>query len=436
MNRLDFKIDFPSIIKMSDSVFIPKMYKVRQNFDTLKLSNFIEKLKGELTNKKDIMESLKGKKVCIAIGSRGINNISSIATQIVKEVKQYGGEPFIIPAMGSHGGATPRGQKELLEGYGINEDKVGAPIISSLDVEFLGKTKESIPVFTSKDALNADGVILVNRVKPHTAFHGDIESGLIKMSVIGMGKQKGAELCHKMGFNNFSEKLKNMSRIVFSHVPVVLGVAILENAYDETADIRALAPSEFFTEEPKLLKTAKSLMPQILLNNLDILVVDELGKDISGDGMDPNITGRFASDYVKSDFKVNRIVVLGLTRATDGNANGIGVADITTSRVLKDTDFTKGYINSITAAIPSTVRLPMVMPNDYEAIKTAIKTANNLDYDGRKSRIVRIKNTLSLKNIYVSESLIEDVKKNSNLEIISGPFDFEFDKENNLITGW
>jgi len=323
-----------------------------------------------------------------------------------------------------------------LEGYGITEDKVGAPIISNLDVEFLGKTDEDIPVFTSKDALNADGVILVNRVKPHTAFHGDIESGLIKMSVIGMGKQKGAELCHKMGFNNFSEKLKNMSRIVFSHVPVVLGVAILENAYDETADIRALAPSEFFTEEPKLLKTAKSLMPQILLNNPDILIVDELGKDISGDGMDPNITGRFASDYVKSDFKVNRIVVLGLTKATDGNANGIGVADITTSRVLKDTDFTKGYINSITAAIPSTVRLPMVMPNDYEAIKTAIKTANNLDYDGRKSRIVRIKNTLSLKNIYVSESLIEDVKKNSKLEIISGPFDFEFDKENNLITGW
>ncbi|SCL89614.1 lactate racemase domain-containing protein [Sporanaerobacter sp. PP17-6a] len=436
MNRLDFKIDFPSIIKMSDSVFIPKMYKVRQNFDTLKLSNFIEKLKGELTNKKDIMESLNGKKVCIALGSRGINNISSIATQIVKEVKQYGGEPFIIPAMGSHGGATPEGQKELLEGYGITEDKVGAPIISNLDVEFLGKTDEDIPVFTSKDALNADGVILVNRVKPHTAFHGDIESGLIKMSVIGMGKQKGAELCHKMGFNNFSEKLKNMSRIVLSHVPVVLGVAILENAYDETADIRALAPSEFFTEEPKLLKTAKSLMPQILLNNLDILIVDELGKDISGDGMDPNITGRFASDYVKSDFKVNRIVVLGLTKATDGNANGIGVADITTSRVLKDTDFTKGYINSITAAIPSTVRLPMVMPNDYEAIKTAIKTANNLDYDGRKSRIVRIKNTLSLKNIYVSESLIEDVKKNSKLEIISGPFDFEFDKENNLITGW
>ncbi len=436
MNRLDFKIDFPSIIKMSDSVFIPKMYKVRQNFDTLKLSNFIEKLKGELTNKKDIMESLNGKKVCIALGSRGINNISSIATQIVKEVKQYGGEPFIIPAMGSHGGATPEGQKELLEGYGITEDKVGVPIISNLDVEFLGKTDEDIPVFTSKDALNADGVILVNRVKPHTAFHGDIESGLIKMSVIGMGKQKGAELCHKMGFNNFSEKLKNMSRIVLSHVPVVLGVAILENAYDETADIRALAPSEFFTEEPKLLKTAKSLMPQILLNNLDILIVDELGKDISGDGMDPNITGRFASDYVKSDFKVNRIVVLGLTKATDGNANGIGVADITTSRVLKDTDFTKGYINSITAAIPSTVRLPMVMPNDYEAIKTAIKTANNLDYDGRKSRIVRIKNTLSLKNIYVSESLIEDVKKNSKLEIISGPFDFEFDKENNLITGW
>lgn len=436
MNTINFKIDFPSVVKLVDDVVIPKMYKVRQHFDTPKLLNFMEKLEEELEGKKHILESLKGKKVCIAFGSRGINNIASIAIQMVKTVKQYGGEPFIIPAMGSHGGATPEGQKKVLEELGIIEEKVGAPIISNLDVEFLGQTEENIPVYTSKDALNSDAVILVNRVKPHTSFRGEIESGLIKMSVIGLGKQKGAELCHKMGFYRFSERLKAMSEIVLSRVPVVLGVALLENAYDETVDIKALTPQEFFTEEPKLLKTAMSLMSKILLNNLDVLVIDELGKDISGDGMDPNITGRFASDYVNSNFKVDRIVVLRLSRGTEGNANGIGMADVTTLKVLNNTDFTKGYINSITAAIPRTVRLPMVMPDDRSAIKAAIKTANNLDYNGEHSRIVRIQNTLHLEYIYVSDALIEDVRKNPQLEIIEGPFDFIFDEDGVLKTWW
>ncbi|MDK2879369.1 MAG: hypothetical protein PWR06_2085 [Thermoanaerobacteraceae bacterium] len=268
---------------------------------------------------------------------------------MVRTVKQYGGEPFIIPAMGSHGGATPEGQKRVLDELGITEVRVGAPIVSRLDVEFLGKTDENIPVFTSKDALNAYAVILVNRVKPHALFRGDIEGDLIKMSVIGLGKQKGVDLCHKMGFNHFAERLKAMSQIVLSRVPVVLGVAILENAYDETADICVLAPDEFFTMEPVLLEKAKSWMPKILLNNLDVLIVDELGKDISGDGMDPNITGRFASDYARGDLKADRIVVLRLTEKTEGNANGIGVADITTLKVIGETNFTKGYITSITA---------------------------------------------------------------------------------------
>jgi hypothetical protein len=351
-------------------------------------------------------------------------------------VKKYGGNPFIIPAMGSHGGATPEGQKNVLEELGITEEKVGAPIVSNLDVEFLGNTDEGIPVYTSKDALNSDAVILVNRVKPHTSFRGDIESGLIKMSVIGLGKQKGADLCHKMGFYRFAERLKAMAQIVLSRVPVVLGVALLENAYDETADVRVLTAGEFFTVEPVLLEKAKSWMPKILLDDLDVLVVDELGKDISGDGMDPNITGRFASDYAKGDLKVDRIVVLRLTEKTEGNANGIGMADITTLKVLEDTDFTKGYINTITAALPRTVRLPMVMPDDRSAIKAAIKTANNLDYKGENSRIVRIKNTLHLEYIYVSEALLEDVKNHPQLEIVKGPISFEFDSNGQLLTWW
>jgi len=436
MRTYEFKVDFSPIVQLLKDIIIPPMYKVRQHFDTPRLKNPIAKLEKELVEKKEILKSLKGKKICLAVGSRGISNISTVTSRIVKTIREYGGVPFIIPAMGSHGGATSEGQKSVLAELGITEEKVGAPIISNLEVAFLGETSEGIPVYTSKDALNADAVIIINRVKLHTSFRGDIESGLIKMTVIGLGKQKGADLCHKMGFYNFAERLKKMARIVLTHVPVVLGIAILENAYDEIAELKVLTPDEFFTEEPKLLQMAKSWMPKILLNDLDVLVVDELGKNISGDGMDPNITGRFASKYAKGDLKVNRIVVLRLTEHTEGNANGIGMADFTTLKVLEDTDFTKGYINSITAAIPPTVRLPMVMPDDCTAIKAAIKTANNLDYTGEHSRIVRIKNTLQLEDIYVSKALLPEVNNHPKLEILEGPLFFKFDNAGNCLTGW
>lgn len=436
MERYWMNIDFKPIVKLIDDVTIPPMYRVRQHFETPRLEDPIGKLREEFSDKRHLLPALKGKKVCLAVGSRGIRNIALFAAEIVKIVKEAGGNPFIIPAMGSHGGATPEGQRKVLEDYGVTEEKVGAPIVSSLDVEFLGKTDEGIPVYTSRDALNADAVILLNRVKPHTSFRGDIESGLVKMAVIGLGKQKGADLCHKMGFYRFAERLKAMSRIVLSRVPVVFGVALVENAYDETADVKLLTPDEFFSVEPRLLEKAREWMPKILLNNLDVLIVDELGKDISGDGMDPNITGRFASPYVKSDLEINRIVVLRLTEKTEGNANGLGMADITTLNVLENTDFTKGYINSITAAIPPTVRFPMVMPDDRSAIKAAIKTANNLDYTGKATRIIRIKNTLELENIYVSEALLEDVKNHPKMEIVEGPLSFEFDSEGQLLTWW
>ncbi|SHM25287.1 protein of unknown function [Caldanaerovirga acetigignens] len=436
MDKYGLKIDFEPIINLVDDVIIPKMYKIRQHFETPRLTDPIKKLHKELLRKSDQLKSLRDKRVCIAVGSRGINNISIYVRELVKLVTEYGGKPFIIPAMGSHGGATPEGQRKVLEELGITDDEVGAPVISNLDVEYLGDTEEGIPVYTSLDALNSDAVILINRVKPHTSFRGDIESGLIKMAVIGLGKQKGADLCHKMGFYRFADRLKSMARMVLSKVPVAFGVALLENAYDETADIKVLLPQEFFEEEPKLLEKAKSWMPRLPVDNIDVLIVDEIGKDISGDGMDPNITGRFASEFVKGDKNVNRIVVLRLTERTKGNANGIGVADVTTLKVLGESDLTKGYINSITAAIPPTVRIPMVMPNDYYAIKAAIKTANNLDYSGEKTRIVRIKNTLQLEYLYISKALISEIRDNSDIEIVEGPITFKFDINGNLLTWW
>lgn len=436
MEKLQFNIDFKAVEKLVKDVVIPPMYKVYQHFDTLRLNDPIASLEEELEKNKEVLETLQGKRICIACGSRGIKNIDLVASKVVNVVKEYGGTPFIIPAMGSHGGATPDGQKRVLEELGITEEKIGASIISSLDVQSIGEISGGIPVYMSKDVLNSDGVILLNRVKPHTSFRGDIESGLTKMAVIGLGKQKGADLCHKMGFDNFTKRLKEMAKIVLSRVPIIFGVALVENSYDETAVVRVITSNEIFSEEPKLLKLAKRYMPKIFLNNLDILIIDEIGKDISGDGMDPNVTGRFASDCVKGDLKANRIVTLRLTDKTEGNANGIGTADITTTDLLEQTDLTKGYINSITAAIPKTVRLPLIMPNDRSAIKCAIKTANNSDFDGKNTRIVRIKNTLSLDYIYISEGLLKDAEKVSEISIVDGPNNFEFDENDRLLTWW
>ena len=436
MGYLEMKLDFNEVERFIGDVKIPRMYKVRQHFEAPKLEDPVAALESELENNEELLKTLKGKRICIACGSRGIRNIDLFAIKVVEVVKKYGGDPFIIPAMGSHGGATPEGQKRVLEELGITEERVGAPIISNLDVECIGETVEGFPVYTSKDALNSDGIILLNRVKPHTSFRGDIESGLIKMAVIGLGKQKGADVCHKMGFQNYAERLKEMARIIIARVPIVFGVALVENSYDETALVKVIPQDAIFSEEPRLLELAKGYMPKILLDNLDVLIVDEIGKDMSGDGMDPNVTGRFASEYVKGDLNVNRIVTLRLTERTEGNANGIGMADVIPKAMLDQIDFTKGYINAITAAIMNTVKLPMVMPSDDAAIRCAIKTAHNLDFTGEKSRIVRIKNTLSLEYIYVSESLLEEVKAIPNLSVEEGPIEFEFDENGQLLTWW
>ncbi|ADQ06241.1 conserved hypothetical protein [Caldicellulosiruptor hydrothermalis 108] len=422
--------DYTEIIKMLNEVKLPKFVKVRQVFEAPVINNISEVLINEL-NKEKIKKMLKPKmKIALAVGSRGIANLASIVKTTVDFLKSCDTEPFIIPAMGSHGGATAEGQKRVLAEYGITEQTIGVPIKSSMEVEQIG-TVDGTPVYVDKFALSADGVILINRIKPHTAFRGIIESGLIKMSVIGLGKQKGAESCHQLSMKDFDKRLIEMSKVIFSKVKILFGIAIIENAYDQTAEIHAIPSSEILEVEPKLLIKAKSLMPKILFNPLDILIVDELGKDISGDGMDPNVTGRFSTRYAKGDLEVERIVVLRLTEKTEGNANGIGAADITTLKVFENMNMAKTYINAITAAFPPTVRIPMVMPNDEYAIKCAAKTSYCLDYE--KLRIVRIKNTLQVGEIYISESLLPEARKNPQIEILSEPEPLKFDEEGNLI---
>lgn len=422
--------DFSEIKRILDGVKLPRFIKVRQVFDCPVIENVYETVINEL-NKEKVKQLIKpGMKIAIAAGSRGIANLAQIVKATVDFLKGCGTEPFIIPAMGSHGGATAEGQKQVLAEFGITEQTMGVPIKSSMEVEEIGVV-DGTPVYVDKYALAADGVVLINRIKPHTAFRGIIESGLIKMSVIGLGKQKGAESCHQLSMKNFDRRLIEMSKVVFSKVNILFGLAILENAYDQTAEIHAIPAHEILEVEPKLLIKAKNLMPKILFNPLDILIVDELGKDISGDGMDPNVTGRFSTKYAQGELEVERIVVLRLTEKTEGNANGIGAADITTMRVYEEFNMAKTYINAITAAFPPTVRIPMVMPNDEYAIKCAAKTSYCLNYE--QLRIVRIKNTLHVKEIYISEALLPEALNNPQIVILSEPEPLKFDEMGNLI---
>jgi hypothetical protein len=321
--------------------------------------------------------------------------------------------------MGSHGGATAEGQRDVLEQLGVTEQAVGAPIRSSMEVVEIGRLPNGLPIYVDQLAYEADQVVVINRIKPHTAFRGPVESGLMKMLTIGLGKQKGAEAAHAYGFKYMAEHVPAMAREILKKVPILFGLATIENAYDRPAKIVAVPAEKIEETEPGLLLEAKALMPKILFDPIDVLIVDEIGKDISGDGMDPNITGRYPTPYASGGPEVKRIVVLGLTERTHGNANGIGLADITTKKVFDSVDWVKGYANALTSTVVKTVKMPMFLETETLAVKAAIKTCNAFDLT--KVRVVRIKNTLELKEIWISEGLLAEAKERKEIEILSDP---------------
>jgi len=423
--------DFSTIKKILDGVSVPKFVKVRQVFNAPVLKNIEDSLLAQLNDEK-IKSLLRPKmKVAVAVGSRGIANLPQITKTTIAFLKSQSIDPFIIPAMGSHGGATAEGQKQVLAELGITEEAMGVPICSSMEVEKAGEAG-GLPVYVDKYALAADGVVIINRIKPHTAFRGVIESGIIKMSVIGLGKQKEADSAHCLSMERFDKRLIPASKVTFKKANVLFGVATLENAYDQVAEVHVIPASEVWDKEPPLLEKAKKLMPKVLFNPLDILIVDRIGKNISGDGMDPNITGRFTVSYVKGELKTERIVVLGMTKETEGNGNGVGVADITTRRFFDEFNMAKSYINSLTAAFPPTVKIPMVMPNDDYAIKCAVKTCYRLQFE--QIRAVRIKDTLHLSEIYISEALLDEAEANPQIEILGKPEPFIYNEKGDLLT--
>lgn len=421
----------------STSVTLPKMVKVHQVFDQTCIDPAdLPRVVRDQLNRDEIRRNIKpGMSIAVTCGSRGIANNSIIIRAIVDYVKELGARPFVFPAMGSHGGATADGQLEVLAGYHVTEETMGCPIRATMDTVRLGTTVEGSPVFQDQYAHEADGIILCGRIKAHTTFRGPYESGLLKMSVIGMGKQHGAECVHESGFINMARVLPQFARVVFDNTNILAGVGILENAFDQTYKIEALTAGEIWEKEPELLKESKRKMGRLWIERTDVLVVDQIGKDISGDGMDPNITGTFGSPESAFDgnpgpIHAQRTVVLDLTDASHGNANGIGVADVTTKRLVDKTNVDITYPNALTSTLVNMVKMPIFTHSDENAIKLAVRICNMIDK--QHPRIVRIHNSLEMGEIWVSEALIEEVKAHPSMELAGDPEDWGFDGNGNL----
>ena len=413
-----------------EPVRIPKMAKVRQLFDDSSIEDIPQVIESEF-NKPEIAATIKkGASIAVTAGSRGIAHIPLITREVVRNVKRLGGVPFIVPAMGSHGGATAIGQKEMLEGLGVTEEYTGAPIRSSMETVHIGDTKDGKHVFIDAYAAAADGIIVVGRVKPHTAFRGEYESGLYKMMAIGLGKQKGAEECHAEGFGRMAYNVVTYGETILNNAPVLFGLAVIENAFDDTAIIEAVPKDKIALREPQLLKKARSLMPVIEIKDIDILVVDQIGKNFSGDGMDPNITATYCTPYASGGPVVQRYVVLDLSDETHGNAMGAGMADIGTKRLFDKIDFDAAYPNALTCTVLMGAKIPVIMKNDKMALQCAIFTC--VDIDKENPRIVRIANTSHIDTIMVSEALAEEVASNDRLELLEPFKEVAFDAAGNL----
>jgi hypothetical protein len=414
----------------------PRMIEARQIVNQPGLVDYITETKRQLKSKGLEKKIKKGQRIAITAGSRGIANIPEILRTVVGEVKAAGGKPFLIPAMGSHGGATAHGQVETLRSLGVTEESVCAPIVSSMDVDKIGEIKGT-PVYVDRNALRADGIIVVGRVKPHTDFKGEIESGLMKMMAIGLGKQKGAEMIHHNLYEGYHTLLPAAARLIMEKAPILMGLALLENACHETCKVIALEPKEFEAAELKLLVEAKDLLPRLPFKELDVLVVEEIGKNISGVGMDTNVTGRFwmPGESDPEAARIDKIVVLDLSPETHGNAIGIGLADLTTRRVFDKIDYSSTYVNCLTQGTCATGKVPIWLPNDKDAIDTALRIIGHIDR--AKARMMVIKNTQELEHLWISESLAKQVRKNKKLakmvELLGEPRDIQFDVLGTLI---
>lgn len=411
---------------------IPRMVRVRQKFDDTCIppESIRETVLKEL-RREEIAAGVKpGMKIAVTCGSRGIYNVAVMAKAIVDFVKERGAKPFITASMGSHGGATAEGQLQILADYGITEEAMGCPVKSSMEVVEIGKTETGLPVWMDKYASEADGILLFNRIKPHTSYRGVYESGLMKMMAIGLGKQAGAEAIHGQHPSVMKDMIPLYGKTVLRERNVIGGIAVVENAYDHPCVIRGLTGAEIITEEPKLKELSFKTIARLLFDSCDVLVVDQIGKNISGDGMDPNVTGRFCTEYADGGIDAERVVVLDLTDETHGNAHGCGLADVTTRRLYDKMKMEMTYPTAVTNTFLNLMKIPMVMDNDREALQLALKSCHNVGPQG--ARVIRIRNTAHIEEIELSEALLPEVERNPNLELLSEPYEWAFGTDGNL----
>ncbi|MGG2480307.1 nickel pincer cofactor-dependent isomerase, group 22 [Brevibacillus borstelensis] len=412
----------------------PKMIKIRQRFT----GPVVADIDGTVSKQLDsagLKQNVKpGMQVAITAGSRGIANIHLIIRAVVRELRQMGAEPFIVPTMGSHGGATAKGQVEVLESLGITEAFCGAPIRSSLEVEQIGQTEEGMPVYVDKNALAADGIILMGRVKVHTDFKSPIgiESGLMKMAAIGLGKHKQALLIHSHGVTGIRDIMPKVARVMLARTKILCGIAIVENAFEQTALIEAIPTAQIEARERELLAESAALMPKLPAEEIDILIVDEVGKNYSGTGMDTNIIGRLRIQGTPEPQspRIKYIIASDLSEASHGNGLGIGLADLTTQRFFDKLDFKAMNENVITSTFLARASIPIVLESDRAALAAALRA--NWGVEPEKARIMRIPSTLHLEYLYVSEALLPEVTELPHVEVVGELAELEFDDQGYL----
>jgi hypothetical protein len=408
------------------------MLRVRQRFDAPRVTDVAEAVRAECERVGLGARVRPGASVALTAGSRGIANIALGIRTLAEVLREAGARPFIVPAMGSHGGASAEGQRRIVEGYGITETYTGAPIRAAMETVEIGTTADGVPVHFDRTAHEADHVVVVNRVKPHTNFSGAIESGLLKMLTIGLGKHTGAALYHRAFVRHgFEHVTRTAARVLLSRTRIALGLALVENGYDQTALVEAISPDAFEAREEALLVLAKRWLPRLPVHRPDLLIVDEMGKNLGGSGMDTNVIGRKPHPSADGDPEVLRIFVRALTRETNGNAYGIGLADFATTRLVRAIDARITAVNCITAAHPAAAATPIHFDTDREAIDAALSTIGLVPPE--QARVVRIRNTLHLTHLEVSEACQRDLTTRPNIDLLGPPTPLTFDAEGNLL---
>ncbi len=430
------KIDFPDMnffVQGIEDVKIPKMVRIREKYEDDKIDDIRAHLEGELDALDIDKAALKGKSIAVTVGSRGIPGNDILVRTICDKLKEWGAEPFIIPAMGSHGGGTVEGNLQIITDYGITEEAMGVPIKASMEVVRIGTLNDGAdtPVYCDKYAAEADGIVIYNKIKPHTDYKGYVESGMCKMMAIGIAKHYGCSWFHRQGFDTFAQRIPMVAEEFLNKMNVIMGIGLVQNAYDEISEIKAFPKDKIIEGDHELLQTAKRRLPRMKFDNIDVLIVDRIGKNVSGAGADPNVTGRGCMPGFEDDFHCKKLLIRGLTPQSHGNACGLGYADITTKKCLESVDWESTWINFSTNTMLSAGKIPVYQNTDFEAIRLAIRTCAKLN-DYSKARIARLRDTLSLSEIEISEALLPDVMGRDDVEILSEPYELKFEEDGSL----